>query len=134
MSNHQEPWNNQQRPLGQPFKYVSIFCIVYPHRFVLYTNIILFFFLVVNIPQYYHHQQRWSKVCLWNTFLILKEKRGTNQLLIGGQAFYPLPSLPSLGNGSGHHPHGFNIPSINPASDQIQMGQVCILKPAFGVI
>ena len=66
--------------------------------------------------------------------LILKERRGTNQLLIGGQAFYPLPSLPSLGNGSGHHPHGFNIPSINPASDQIQMGQVCILKPAFGVI
>lgn len=39
----------------------------------------------------------------------------TNMLdaFIGGQKFYPLPSLPSLG-GQPHQPgHSFNIPSIN---------------------
>lgn len=37
----------------------------------------------------------------------------------GGQAFYPLPSLPSLGNGAGHPQpgHSFNIPSINPTGE-----------------
>lgn len=39
-----------------------------------------------------------------------------------------MPSLPSLGNGSGHpqHGHAFNIPSINPTNEPAQLGQVCI--------
>lgn len=70
MSNHQEPWNNQQRPLGQPFKYVSIFCIVYPHRFVLYTNIILFFFSRQHppvLPPPATLEQGMSLKCFFNT-------------------------------------------------------------------
>lgn len=45
--------------------------------------------------------------------------------ILGGQSFYPLPSLPSLGNGAGHPQpgHGFNIPSIN-AGEPIQMNTV----------
>ena len=37
-----------------------------------------------------------------------------------------MPSLPSLGNGSGHPQHAFSIPSINPASEPTQLGQVRI--------
>lgn len=45
---------------------------------------------------------------------------------LGNQSFYPLPSLPSLGNGSGHPQggHGFTIPSINPSNDGVQIGHV----------
>jgi paired amphipathic helix protein Sin3a len=43
----------------------------------------------------------------------------------GGQPFYPLPSLPSLGSNQSHPPsgHGFNIPSISSVQDQSQMQQ-----------
>ncbi|KAL6453750.1 SIN3 Transcriptional regulatory protein SIN3 [Candida maltosa Xu316] len=76
MSNQQEPWNNQQRPIGQQFNR--------------------------------QHPP------------VLPPPATLEQ---GGQAFYPLPSLPSLGNGSGHHPHGFTIPSINSGNDQVGLGQ-----------
>ena len=81
MSNHQEPWNNQQRPLGQPFKYVSIILFI-PINLFWYTNNILFFFLVVNIPQCYPHQQRWSKVCFWDALLLFRERGSTNEPVI----------------------------------------------------
>lgn len=45
----------------------------------------------------------------------------------GGQPFYPLPNLPSLGNGAGHPQpgHGFSIPSINPGHEGVPFNQVC---------
>ncbi|ODV79450.1 uncharacterized protein CANTADRAFT_51875 [Suhomyces tanzawaensis NRRL Y-17324] len=71
MTNQQDPWNSQQRPLGQQFNRQHP--PVLPPPATLET---------------------------------------------GGQSFYPLHSLPSLGNGTGHPPgHGFNIPSINTSND-----------------
>ncbi|KAK7681077.1 hypothetical protein QCA50_015915 [Cerrena zonata] len=75
MTNQQDLWNNQQRPLGQPFNGRQHPPVLPPPA----------------------------------------------TLEAGGQSFYPLPSLPSLGNGAGHPQpgHGFTIPSINPGNDSI---------------
>lgn len=58
-----------------------------------------------------------------------KVKKSILTNFAGGQPFYPLPSLPSLGNGAGHPQpgHGFSIPSINPGHEGVPFNQVCSL-------
>lgn len=39
MTNQQDPWNNQQRPLGQQFKYVLIHLVIFFVPYDFETNI-----------------------------------------------------------------------------------------------
>ncbi|RLV93073.1 Transcriptional regulatory protein SIN3 [Spathaspora sp. JA1] len=101
MTNQPDPWNTQQRPLVQQFNRPPVLpppATLEQGKYSLYKPI------DPNSPS--------------------TSIEGTN-FSLGGQPFYPLPSLPSLGNGSGHpqHGHQFTIPSINPSSEPAQLTQ-----------
>lgn len=145
MSNPQDHWSSGQRPLNQPFKYVScyftpakrkgetnplsgpLYCpppLLYLLPFS-HTNI-----LVVNkvIHRFYHHQQHLSQVCIKYSIVFYLSISGyfTNNNFLGPQSFYTLPTLPSLGNGVGHPPpgHTFTIPSISSTSESSQVSNI----------